>query len=232
MTLRAILFAGFTSLLISATPSQAGRPLVTEDAGVLDSGTCELESFGSRLSEAAGTATSGASAQVGCGIGWRTQVALAAARERSAGATAQVLAFGGKTGLVEAEQGTSWTLAWGFLAFKPDGGSLRHDASYLNAVASRPLTERLMLHANLGWLRSRSADESSTNWNLALEHAWLPTLDVMGEVFGSDRDHSPWVQLALRWAVLPQKIHLDGGWATRTGSSHARIVTFGLKLSF
>ena len=168
------LFRSMTLLvaLCIATTSHAGRPLVTEDAGVLEKGSCELETYARRLTERAAPSSNGFSLQYGCGVGMRTQVALAATMDRADGATVRGLAFGGKTSISDGgEADPSWTLAWGLTAEKSPGASLGHETTWLNGVFSMPLGKDLKLHANLGWTRAHSTHQSTTGWAVALERS-------------------------------------------------------------
>ena len=229
------LFRSMTLLvaLCIATTSHAGRPLVTEDAGVLEKGSCELETYARRLTERAAPASNGFSLQYGCGVGMRTQVALAATMDRADGATVRGLAFGGKTSLSDGgEADPSWTLAWGLTAEKSPGASLGHETTWLNGVFSMPLGKDLKLHANLGWTRAQSTHQSTTGWAVALERSTASGIDVMGEAFARDRDRAPWLQVGLRWAAVPEKVFVDGSWGFQTVSSRPRMLTVGLKAAF
>lgn len=229
------LFRSMTLLvaLCIATTSHAGRPLVTEDAGVLEKGSCELETYARRLTERAAPSSNGFSLQYGCGVGMRTQVALAATMDRADGATVRGLAFGGKTSISDGgEADPSWTLAWGLTAEKSPGASLGHETTWLNGVFSMPLGKDLKLHANLGWTRAQSTHQSTTGWAVALERSTASGIDVMGEAFASDRDRAPWLQVGLRWAAVPEKVFIDGSWGFQTVSSRPRMLTVGLKAAF
>lgn len=229
------LFRSMTLLvaLCIATTSHAGRPLVTEDAGVLEKGSCELETYARRLTERAAPSSNGFSLQYGCGVGMRTQVALAATMDRADGATVRGLAFGGKTSISDGgEADPSWTLAWGLTAEKSPGASLGHETTWLNGVFSMPLGKDLKLHANLGWTRAQSTHQSTTGWAVALERSTASGIDVMGEAFASDRDRAPWLQVGLRWAAVPEKVFVDGSWGFQTVSSRPRMLTVGLKAAF
>lgn len=229
------LFRSMTLLvaLCIATTSHAGRPLVTEDAGVLEKGSCELETYARRLTERAAPSSNGFLLQYGCGVGMRTQVALAATMDRADGATVRGLAFGGKTSISDGgEADPSWTLAWGLTAEKSPGASLGHETTWLNGVFSMPLGKDLKLHANLGWTRAQSTHQSTTGWAVALERSTASGIDVMGEAFASDRDRAPWLQVGLRWAAVPEKVFVDGSWGFQTVSSRPRMLTVGLKAAF
>lgn len=224
---------GALALACLCPPALAGRPIVTEDAGVLDRGACEVETFGLRATERATPSTTGLSVQFGCGVGYRSQVALAATSARSDGQTERGLALVGKTALNEpTDTGPAWTLAWGLDAVKPSGDSLDHETTFLNGVVSLPITKSLKLHANLGWSHSQSASQSTTGWAVALERSLPAGIDLLGEVFADDRERSPWVQIGVRWAAVPDKLFLDASWGMQTSSSRPKALTIGLKAAF
>ena len=84
----------------------AGRPFSTEDAGVIEKGHCEVEAFGVRLRPPGGPTENGLSAQLGCGVIGRTQLALALEESKAAGEkNARIAAVGqNATGRWRAEQ--------------------------------------------------------------------------------------------------------------------------------
>lgn len=218
-------------LAAAATAAHAGRPLATEDADVLDAGSCELEGFASRLDERFPPASRGTTLQVGCGIGWDTQAALGWSRARSAGESAHAWALGGKTALVRRSgDGIGLTLAWGLAAARPPGGTLEHEASLLNLVATREWSGGWLTHANLGWLRSESASASTTTWNLALERPVGGGVDLMAELYGDDRTR-PWVGVGARWAAS-ERLGLNASYAVQDESPRPRLWTVGFKLVF
>lgn len=184
----------------------AGRPLATEDADILEPRDCEWEYFVARESASASPSVKGWTTQVGCGIGLSTQVALAYARARAQGLTAQGLVLVGKTGLKERKgDSLGLTLAWTLGAEKVPGSS--HELTQLNLVATKELAENLTGHANLGWARSEFACASSTTWNVATEYSLGAGVDLMAEYYDDDRS-KPWLgagrALAGCGAVFPE----------------------------
>lgn len=218
-------------LAAAATAAHAGRPLATEDADVLDAGSCELEGFASRLDERLPPASRGTTLQFGCGIGWDTQAALGWTHARSGDESAHAWALGGKTAIVRRGQGgVGLTLAWGFAAERPPGGPLKHEATALNLVATREWSGGWLTHANLGWLRSESASASTTTWNLALERPVGGGVDLMAELYGDDRTR-PWVGVGARWAAS-ERLGLNASYAVQDESPRPRLWTVGFKLVF
>ena len=214
-------------------PAQAGRPLATEDAGVLAAGECEFEAFAGRTRERDAPRLGESSLQFGCGIAMRSQVALGWAREGAAGERSRSLALAGKTRLrAGGEAATSFSLAWGAGRAGGPATPMRLESTYLTGVATTPLEGSLALHANLGWSHSRSAGASTTGWGLALEHSGTSGIEVMGEVFGDDRERRPWVQLGVRASVLPERLWLDASAGVQATPARPKTLTVGMKFAF
>ncbi len=209
----------------------AGRPLATEDAGVLERGACEWESFAASTRAQASPDAQTLSSQVGCGVGASTQLALAAARQANAGARIHVVALAGKSGLIEGTPSTpALTLAWVLAGTRTPSGSLWHEQTALNIVVSQPLAGALTGHANLGWTRTRSARQSAATWNLAAEYALANGVDVMAERYGQQHG-APWFGTGLRLAAGAWLV-VDASYARQSGSAKARLATLGAKLVF
>lgn len=223
------------SLWLLSTPAQAGRPLQTEDAGVLDPGACEIEGAHLRTT-LAGQRETEATLGLGCGLGWRSQLGIGLSRARVDGSSATGGQLGGKTALWqgEGEDGVALTLAWSLGWDRGADGRWTHSSQALNAVASVPAGPG-SVHLNMGHARDRVADAVSTTWGLAYEHEgvalgtvhWAP----MAELFGDDRG-SRWVNLALRATVVAERVFLDLSVGRQLGGDKARLVTVGFKLAF
>jgi hypothetical protein len=211
----------------------AGRPLVTEDSGVLANKACELESVLGRQSERGAPRLRFGSVQLGCGIGWDTQIALGAGRESQAGERGTRVGLAGKTMLRDGgDAGASVALAWGAEAIDGPGIRMRLESLYATGVGTLRLSNALAMHANLGWSRSRSQRASTTGWALAVERSGEAGMDVMGEVFGDDRDHHPWVQVGVRTSVLPERLWVDASAGVQTSPQRPKALTVGVKLAF
>lgn len=218
-----------------ALPAQAGRPLQTEDAGVLDRGACEIEGATARLT-VDGASARDSSLQLGCGVGASTQLALAVSHASADGSSARGIELNGKTELwkgrpVKADQAAALTLAYAVASAKVTGDSWRHAATDLNLVYSRPLAGELTLHANLGHSRDEIAKTRSTTWALALEHAGFGAWAPMAEVFGDDRD-AAWWNLGLRFTAVPDKLFIDTSYGRQMTGGTPTLWTLGFKVAF
>ena len=219
-------------LLVSAAPALAGRPLVTEDAGVLERGECELE--GVVAHEKREASLRSGQLQLGCGTGWQSQLAAFIATARSDGERSQLAGVTGKTALLPlTEEAPGLTIAYTLGGSRPDGHGWRYDVTTILAVVTWPVRPNLLLHANAGASRSRVDSRTDALWATAAE--WLQVgdsrFDLMAEVFGTQRD-SAWVNLAVRYTVVPDRFSLNGSLGAQGGTEHAKLATLGFKLSF
>lgn len=220
------------ALLCGSVACLAGRPLATEDTDILDQKECEWESFVAREMSTGNPATEGWTAQVGCGVGYSTQLALAYSRARSAGPSAQGLALVGKTGLIERkDDAMGLTLAWALGREKaPGSSSFKHELTHLNLVATKEIAKSLAAHANLGWVHSKTARASSTTWNLAAEYSLASGVDVMGEIYGDDRT-KPWLGIGVRWLMM-EWLSVDASYSVQRETPRIKLWTVGFKLAF
>ena len=227
--MRNLLIPALFTLL--ASTAHAGRPFVTEDAGLLDRGACEWESTLAHATERAAQAGNAWSNQVGCGVGGRTQMALGTTHARSAGVGSNDLTLGGKVGLVDGgDAHASVALAGGSTWVRAPGAAQRWDNAAATLVVSVPLHARWTGHANLGVLHLRDDRDTLGTWALALEHALKEQLAVGVETFGPGRG-KPWIGAGVRWQVAPA-VTLYASVARQAGTARARTVTAGLKLAF
>ncbi len=222
------------------TDSFGGRPLATEDAGVLENKACELEPSWTRIrATGSGMTVTGTASvvQLACGTPWRTQFSANVQRSRIEGGgfsdSATDYALGGKTGLIgDGDDALAVTLAYGFTLDKSATGSRQVTDGFVNLVVTRDLSDLnkgLTGHANLGWFGERDPKTNSTTWNLALEQALGGGFDLAAEIYGNDRGER-WLGGGLRWTEGAWS--LNAGAARQTKDPRATLVTAGAKLSF
>jgi hypothetical protein len=224
--------------VISAIPSAvlAGRPLVTEDAGVLAPGHCEIESFIAREHTADGRSPS-RQAGVCCGVGATWQLNAAAASEAAGSQNTRQAAWSGKLALgTGAEDQAAWVLAWcqAFSRTRPGASRWQREATAVDLVASVP-RDGATWHFNLGHQRQHQGATRSTLWAVAYEGSTWPLsglgITPMAEVFGNDRGQAFW-QGALRLTVVPERWLLDASWDRSWRGEATRLFTLGTKIAF
>ena len=225
--------------LMAMVPAHAGRPLQTEDAGIIDLGGCELEGAATRLTSQ-GAAHTERGLTLACGIGRQSQVGLNLSRLRDDGGGTPVVGTGaqllGKTRLWKGtgDDGATTTLAWTLAWQHERSMPWQHVAKRLNLVTSLPMGGGTV-HLNLGHARDTQGKANSTTWNAAYEDSgfdWLGmTWQPMAELFGDDRSAPSW-NVALRATVLPERLTMDLSWGRQINPEKPRLVTAGFKLSF
>lgn len=218
---------------LACGPVYAGRPLVTEDAGVLERGDCEIEGIGSRLS-AAGAAARTGQLQLSCGIGLQTQIQGAIATSSIEGERGTLAAASGKTYLRElTDEQAGFTLAYSFAGARPNGMGWQYDVTALLGVATVPLRKDVLLHANLGASYSRAERDTTAIWAGAVEFLQVgaTAFDLMAEAFGTQRDPL-WLNLGVRYTVVPERVSVNASFGAQGGSERAKLATLGFKLNF
>src|SRR5678816_3807327 len=106
-----------TSCTLTLPAANAARPLATDDAGVLNSAECEIDTFVERSRVRDEPSYLGGSLQAGCGIGLSTQLSVVGARFDGDPATTQ-LGLAGKTALIAlTDSGPGLTVGYACLLY-------------------------------------------------------------------------------------------------------------------
>jgi hypothetical protein len=219
------------SASVISLPAWAGRPLQTEDAGILEAASCEIEGASADTTASDNTDNT-TSLQLGCGVGFNTQLALATSRDRMSGESGNGLRLGGKTGLWrgEGDNAPAFTFAYGVGWSKAAEASWLRTGTTINLVYSRAALDHLTLHVNLGHARDEVAGQGTTTWGLALEHAGFGSIAPMAEIFGDERDR--WWNFGLRFTAVPEKAFIDFSYGRQINADNARLLTVGFKVAF
>lgn len=222
-------FAVCATLL--AQPAWAGRPFTTEDAGVIAARDCELEIAASHVRPLGQPSERGLQGQVGCGIGFDTQLAWGAGRFRSGDGSVTTTALVGKTALRPfTGDGFGLALAYTLEGSRTSGRPWRHASSAAAIVLSIP-HGRTITHANLGLSRNHLDRGTTGTYALAVEWLGAQGVDVGVEMFGEGRE-SPWVGTGARYAIVADELWVDFSLAVQTGNARTRQLTAGLKFAF
>lgn len=226
--LRAAACLGVALLLPAA--AFAARPLVTDDAGVLDPRACELEAVVGRQREE--TSTNTAAGQLGCGVGANSQLTLAFTRSRETEEPAtRAVGLSSKTALGWFPDGPAqWALSMSLGREHALEGEQAELTATVVLIATVKATDRFTWHANLGWINRRPARVNTTSWNLAGEYAVAPLLDLTAEVYGDDRSR-PWLAAGARLNLGPAW-SLNASYGAQPTEPHARQLSLGAKLAF
>ncbi len=216
------------AIALAAVPAQAARPFMTDDARITTERSCQLESWTRRYRD-----RSENWALPACNPTGNFEITAGGGHFRAdglPGSSDQVLQ--GKT-LLRPLQTDDW--GWGLAA-----GMVRHLSTqagpnllgnhYVYApVSASWLGDKVVLHANLGWLRERQTQRELTTWGLGVEYWAHARWMLIAESFGDDRQ-KPFVQTGLRFSVIPGLLQIDATWGTQPhAGAGARWTSFGLR---
>ena len=205
--------------------AQAARPMVTDDARIVDAKACQVESWVKRNQD-----STEYWAQPACNFTGNQELSLGGARSRDDGGTRTTdIVLQAKT-LFKPLEPDGW--GWGLAV-----GHVRHPASdarsdlYAYLPASFALHgERLVLHTNIGWLHEREAGRHRMTWGLGTEAQWRESTWLIGEVFGQNQGR-PFYQVGLRHWLVPERVQVDATYGNRAGNgTQERWLSIGLRL--
>ncbi len=217
---------GALALLLAVAfslPAQAARPMITDDARVVDAKTCQVESWAKK-----NTGSGELWAIPSCNITGNLELALGGAQLRAGGEGQW------QDSLVQAKT-LFKTLSPNGWAVGLAGGVLRHHLTgtqdpYAYVPASFSFQDdRFVAHTNLGWLRDGATGKNRLTWGLGSETQLLPRGYLVAETFGQDQG-KPYVQLGWRYWVVQDRVQIDTTVGQRAGQSDSRWVSIGLRL--
>lgn len=215
---------GWLVLCCGAVPAAwAARPLVTDDAPVLDPGQCQLETWIQHDPRHTHYWIVPA-----CHVADDWEVGAGAARlhGRGGGDGANLAVLQAKTVLAGHRDG-GWRLGMAIAnEFEPARG-LAGTWSLNLPLTVELQGDRLQWHTNFGWRRERQGQPAAT-WAMALEAAIGERAALTVEAFGI-RGGGAWRQLGARYTLLPGRADLDIAWGEKAGSgSRERYYAAGL----
>lgn len=223
---RALLGACAAVLLLAAPVARADRPLVSETADVIGAGQCQVESGLAHASASGMPSLRSVDLFGSCGVAGHTQLGVALASSRQAGATDLGLTVVGKHTLKMPEDGApGYGLAAALGMEKASGDHWRHAGMRLLGVVTKELSKGLLGHANLGWQRTQADRLNSTLWSLGVESDG--GLRWAADVFGDDRSR-PWVSAGLLFP-LADKVSANLSYAQQFERTRVRLWTLGFK---
>ncbi len=220
-----VLVAAVVFLLLVSPAHASGGPYIVDDADVVDRGTCQLESFYSRL----GPDTDLALVAPGCNVA-NVEWSLGLTRARLDGSTDSGVEFQGKVLLRPIRTGgVGVAIAAGV------GRGLSAGGRFTDAFVNLPVTweplEALRLHANLGTAYQRVDGRHTTTYGVGFDWALGERLNLLGENFRDDRGSSGY-QLGLRPVLVPERLHLDVSWTRELEGIPGDWWTVGLVWAF
>lgn len=209
--------------LMAALPVQAARPFMTDDARLTTEGSCQLESWSRHDSQ-----RDEFWALPACNPAGNLEITAGAGQLRSDGES------GGRVQVLQAKtlfrhlQPNDW--GWGLAAgriwhpsIRPGSNNLGGTYLYLPLSVSTQ-NDRLVLHANLGWIRGSHTRLNATTWGFGAEYWVQARTMLIAETFGDDRQ-KPLVQAGLRFSVVPGLFQIDATHGSQPGGQGRKTWT-------
>ncbi len=225
-----IRFALLAALAAAAANTWAARPMVTDDARIVDAKACQVESW----VRAERHGTSQFWAVPACTPIENFEITAGASMERSAGDQRMADSLLQFKSMLRPLRTNDWGLALSLMrteerGLEPGG---RDAPSYaLNAPLSVSLRDdALVLHLNAGVRHDRVARRAYATWGFGSEIALRDRLQLIAETYG-ESGQRPFVHGGLRYWLVPDRVQLDTtvGSRVRAGSQE-RWFTIGVRL--
>jgi hypothetical protein len=208
--------------------AHAARPMITDDARVVDEKACQLESWVRRNRD-----TTEYWALPACNFGFDTEITLGGARTSDAEGThaSDLLAQAKRVWRSLERTGWGSGIAVGYVSKPalPQVRDLLGDA-YAYLVNSFSFVDgRALLHTNVGGAHVREQHANRLIWGVGGElqlsqHVWL-----IGETFGQSANKPLWQAGARVWLV-PDRVQVDATVGNRWISGDERWMSIGLRL--
>jgi hypothetical protein len=211
--------------LLGGAAAHAARPMITDDARIIESKTCQLETW-----LKANHNSNEYWALPSCNFTGDLEIAAGGAVTREGGnsQTSDVM-LQGKT-LFKTLEPNGW--AWGLVA-----GNLSHpniNSKFMGDLyAFVPATfsfhdDRALLHLNLGWTREKQEHRNAMTWGVGGELEMTASTWLIAETFGESQGR-PYYQVGLRHWIVFNRVQLDATYGNRTDGSDSWF-SIGLRL--
>jgi hypothetical protein len=220
------------ALVLAAPPAWADRSRLAEDEDGVEAGDCEAEVAFER-SRARGVDRQRETAvQLSCGIGWRSELTLTAARQRAGDERSRALALELKAPFVPRRaQALGWAVLAAAAAEQPAGRSWKRSEVAFGLEATIQPRPTWLGELQFGWARDLRERADRFIWTIGVEHTFWPAWELRAELEGTDREPA-FVGAALRWAFVPERAQAKLAWARQLGSDRERKLGLALGIEF
>lgn len=229
-------FAGFSCALWVAIGSMAAcsganaaRPMITDDARLVDTKSCQVESWFRKTQNSKEWW-----ALPACNVTGNLELTLGGGMLHGDGAgQTKDLVFQAKT-LIKPLQTNGWGVGLSVGNIVHGTSSQRPKALgdlYANIPVSVAFADDvLVLHGNSGLLRERVDGSVRITWGLAAETRLSDRVYLVTETFGRTRDATQY-QLGLRFWIIPDRVQVDTTFGDAFRGPHqSRWFSIGMRL--
>lgn len=219
-----------TALALACSAASAGRPSATENADVIDRGTCEVEPLVSSTRGGGVAKTDSWGANFTCGIGYSTQPFVTYTRSRSLGLAEESLALGAKSTLLAPQGGRPGLgVNYAIVSGKAGGTGWRTEIASIAGLATMEVATEVLLHANLGVTHLRDTKSNTTYWSVGVERTG--NLTLAADLLGDDRSDGASVSVGVGYSFTP-RFSANATYATGLEAPRLRNFAVGAKFVF
>lgn len=218
------------ALLLACVPALATRPMVVDDASIESPGNCQLESWTQRTTGRAEYWTVPACNFGGAWQSWELSAGLGRIGPDGPDGAYRAGVLQAKT-VFRPLQTNDWGIGLTVANQFRQGAGVAGDLSVLVPASLSRFDDRLLVHANLGWLRAHADRRSDLFWAGGAEWAARPRLALTLEAYGTARGRAL-AQAGMRVTLVPDRLALDAGIGRRIGGGASeRYATIGLTVA-
>lgn len=224
-------FRNLSLLLLGLLPStaMAARPMITDDARVVDTHSCQLESWVKH-----NRSSNEYWALPGCSPADNTELTLGGAvtREDKQSQNSDLM-LQAKVLLKPLETNSyGYGLVIGYAQHpKLDSNSsmIGNTYAYIPASASF-FSDKLILHVNLGALHDKEKRRADLTWGVGSEIPLSDKVELIAETYGDHRSRA-FYQAGIRYWVVRDRVQIDTTYGNRMqNNSDERWFSIGLRL--
>jgi hypothetical protein len=215
---------------LCAADARAARPMVVDDARVVDAGSCQLETWRRFNRDSHETW-----ALPGCNPTGNLELTLGSAElpvdDLGLRSYTRTVQMQGKTLFRSLETNSySYGLAAGGVV-RSRGAADQVPNYYAYAPFTRSmLDDRLFVHANLGVQRVGIVPATGMTWGVGTEYAIAPRVFLMVETYGDNHNRNSY-QGGVRVWLVPNRVQIDATIGTQAGDYGGnRWMSVGLRL--
>lgn len=209
--------------------AMAARPMITDDARVVDPNSCQLESWAKHNRDSTEYWV-----LPGCSPRENLELTLGGAVTRQDGESQNSdLMLQAKLLFKQLETNS---YGYGLVVGHAQHPRLDNNSSMIgNTYAYIPVSasffsDKLILHTNLGALHDKENNRTDMTWGLGSEIPLANKLDLIAETYGDHRSR-PYYQAGLRYWLVPERVQIDTTYGNRMhNNSDERWLSIGLRL--
>jgi hypothetical protein len=196
-----ILIIGFNTFSVA----QAARPMMTDDARIVDPKSCQLESWvrdSKHMTEYW--------AQPGCNVAENAEITIGGSLEGENGHSSfanEIYQIKSIIRPIDINQ-TGYSIVLGNTRDPKRTMNKVIQDWYLNVPISYPYNDRLVIHTNLGVTHLTDERTEKINWGLSSEYNYNERIDLISEVFNQS-SNSTYFQFGLRYWLIKNRAQID-----------------------